>query len=319
MENCKYNKTSKYKASEFGRILIFPFILWNWPKQLQFSFRNDRFGGKYPHPSVENVKGRSPIQHHVYYTPDYDFYLFDVYIWGLHHQQDEKKETGFFMDYDEMVQLLQKHSFTLYAKELFRGTLEECLNFDSNFSTRIPIEFYRLPKLENYENICEGVVIKPIRDMYTKEKNERFMIKKKNEAFNEVTRPKKAPRPRKTTKKPKFEHAETATPVLQALEQYLNTSRLESAVSKIGDILKSFKLRNQCLALLVQDALADYKKEHLSEWEQVKKIDQKSITKYLSEEAKEVICDYVYEVSTNHENTNAQGSTSDDSAKVETE
>ena len=130
------------------------------------------------------------------------------------------------------------------------------------------------------------------------------MIKKKNEAFKEVVQPKKPPRPRKKTKKPKFENAQVTSPVFDLIAQYLNGVRLESAISKIGNILTSFKLRNQCLALFVQDVLADFKKEHSIEWDTVPKVDQKLITKYLAEEAKEIITDYVYEFSNSENNEN---------------
>lgn len=282
MVNCKCSvKCFKYPLSQINGVFVF-----------------HRFGGKYPHEQVENVKGRSVIQQHVYYTPDYDFYIFDIYVWGL----EKKKESGFYVPYDEMIESLKECEFTLFAKELFRGSFEECLNFDCQFSTKLPTEYFQLPPLKDYSNICEGVVIKPVKELVTACKKERFLIKKKNEAFKEVTTVKKPPRKRKTIKKPEFKYSEASTPVFEGLMQYMNPSRLESAISKVGDIMNSFKLRNKCLALLVQDALADYQKEHLKEWEQVPKEDKKLITKFMSEEAKEIIVDYVYEFS--NESTN---------------
>ncbi|EFC39947.1 predicted protein [Naegleria gruberi] len=260
------------------------------------NFYGEIFGGQYPHDQIENVKGRYPIQKHVYYTPDYDFYMFDVYVFGLN--VETKKEEGFYLAYDKMIQLLTECGISRYAKEVMRGTLEECLEYDCNYPTKIPQLFYNLPLVESCPNICEGVVIKPIRDMFTKEKGERFIIKKKNEAFKEVVQPKKPPRPRKKTKKPTFDNESVSTPVFDLIVQYLNDNRLESAISKIGNIITSFKLRNKCLALFVQDILADFKKEHSNEWDSLAKVDQKAISKYLSDEAKEIITDYVYEYTT---------------------
>ena len=229
---------------------------------------------------------------HLFYTPDYDFYIFDLYVYGL--DKTTGKERGFFIPYDEMVTILDNGGFSLYAKELFRGSLQDCLNFESRFTSNIPIKYYNLPPLST-PNICEGVVIKPVKEMYTSPKNDRFIIKKKNEEFNEMVKKPSKLRPRKSVPKPVFEDSSVSEPVFCAIMNYLNETRLESAISKTGDILNATsKKRNQCFALMVQDALADYKKEHLDEWEAVKKGDQKLITKHLAGEGKEIMYDYIY-------------------------
>lgn len=111
------------------------------------------FGGHYPHKEVQNVNGRVPIQRHVYYHTEFDFYIFDIYFSGV--EKETLKEKQFFLPYDLFVKALSECEFNCYAKEIFRGTFEECLKFDCVFDSIIP-SYYGLPGLPHHTNICEG-------------------------------------------------------------------------------------------------------------------------------------------------------------------
>jgi len=122
-------------------------------------------GGRYPHPDVEPVKHVGGIQKEVYYSPDIEFYAFDI-MWD-----------GKFLNVDDFEKIMTMSDMGLtYAKRLYTGTLEQCLKYPNEFQTTIPRE-YGLPSIEG--NICEGVVIKPV--IYTELiDGTRVILKNKN-------------------------------------------------------------------------------------------------------------------------------------------
>ena len=79
-----------------------------------------------------------------------------------------------------MNELFEAESF-FYAKTLFRGTLAECLKHPNGFQSKIA-EWLGLPAIE--DNICEGIVIRPVTPMYLRN-GSRVLIKSKNERFAE--------------------------------------------------------------------------------------------------------------------------------------
>ena len=110
------------------------------------------------------------IQRGVCYTPDHEFYGFDIYLFT--------EEGGRFLPVDEVNELFETYSF-FYAKTLFRGTLTECLKQPNAFQSKIA-EWLGLPAIE--DNICEGIVIRPVTPMYLRN-GSRVLIKSKNECI----------------------------------------------------------------------------------------------------------------------------------------
>lgn len=129
------------------------------------SIYGELFGGGYPHPDIPIDHKSQLVQRGIYYAPSNDFYAFDILING---------ES--YLNTEMVNQLFEKHKF-LYAKTLFKGNLSDCLSYPNAFKTTIPQEF-NLPELEG--NICEGVVIRPIKPLFLKS-GERIIVKNKNE------------------------------------------------------------------------------------------------------------------------------------------
>ncbi|MDR2802032.1 MAG: hypothetical protein LBB31_02305, partial [Prevotellaceae bacterium] len=132
----------------------------------------EMFGGKYPHPDVQNVPGVLNIQKGVYYCPTHEFYGFDIFVTG----PDSKKyfsvnETNTFFE----------DAGILYAKTLFQGTLDECLAYPNDFPSHIA-GWLGLPPVEG--NICEGVVIRPAEPAFLSN-GSRILLKNKNSKFAE--------------------------------------------------------------------------------------------------------------------------------------
>ena len=132
----------------------------------------------------------------------------------------------------------------------------EALEYDTKFNSLIS---------NKEDNICEGVVVKPYRSIY-ENNGSIFYIKKKNEEFKEKSKEQKS-----------------STPINDNLlklqiefSAYINENRLDSVVSKEGDI-ESEKQIGLYIKLLMEDAKEDFIKDF---GDQLQHLDKKDL-KYL--------------------------------------
>lgn len=225
------------------------------------------FGGNYPHPDVAKVPEAMKLQQGVYYSPDNDFYAFDLRVYNKS-----------YLDLDQCAEIFEKVGF-LYAKTLFRGTFEECLKYPNEFQSNIA-KWLGLPEIEN--NIAEGIVIKPVELQFLPTKD-RVIIKNKNPKYEEkIIRKKKIKRPR-----PKL--SKQAENLQEEVSAYINENRLNNVLSKVGEIdwvkLQGDKVQMGKIAgLFAQDALKDFQKDFSREFEALEKTDQKNIKTFVSKE-----------------------------------
>ena len=167
-------------------------------------------GGSYPHEDVPIVNGINQIQKGVYYHPNIIFVVFDIMV------------NGEFLSPLDVV--FTTSEVGLYSVPILKvGTFEECVDYGNKFITRIPILF-GLPEIK--DNICEGVVIRPLeRDV--KIGDNRVIFKSKNDKHYERQKaPKKPHKPNVLPKK--------AQEAIDILAEYVNENRLRNVLSKIG-------------------------------------------------------------------------------------
>ena len=112
---------------------------WALLKEKGLSFQvmavyGELIGGTYPHPDVERDKAATKVQKGIFYSPRNEFYAFDLAL-----------------DY-RFVEIMEKSGF-LYAKTLFTGNFQECLQHANRFPSRIP-EWLGLPPIEG--NVCKA-------------------------------------------------------------------------------------------------------------------------------------------------------------------
>ncbi|MCI5083053.1 MAG: RNA ligase, Rnl2 family [Saprospiraceae bacterium] len=214
------------------------------------------FGGSYPHPEVDTVKQAMKVQKGVFYAPGNHFYAFDIVINGEQ-----------YLNMDVVEKYLAKAGF-FYAKPLLKGTLQECLAYANAFQTTIP-DLLGLPPIA--DNICEGVVIKPVESCFLKS-GARVVLKNKNEKWSEK---KQATRKvRKSVTLP--EH------VLELREEmlcYVTENRLNNVLSKIGEV--SMKDFGKVLGLFNKDILEDFEKDNQEALAALDKKEHKMLTKSL--------------------------------------
>jgi len=220
-------------------------------------------GGNYPHPDVKNNTNVSIIQKGVFYSPNHEFYAFDLYV------GDEK--SGFYATVDESNVFFERGEF-LYAKTLFRGTLDECLKYP-NDSISLISDWLGLPPIEN--NICEGIVIRPVITDYLSN-GARILLKSKNEHFLE----KKAIKKRVPKWLLKHSYSEQLNNLLFVVEQYVTENRLNNVISKIGHVSMPKEL-GKLIDLFSEDILEDFLKENSGNFAVLEKNEQKIFSRHL--------------------------------------
>ena len=210
-----------------------------------FIVYGELFGGYYPTNTTNwngplgtriNEKGVSiipfeerAIQEGIYYSPDIEYMVFDVVI------------NNQFMNYIEMIDILKKTNF-FYAKPLLIESYEKVMKYNINFNSTIP-EQLGLDILPN--NTAEGIVIKPIKNIYVMNKNKervRCIIKIKNKKFLEVY--------------DDFNMEEAKKSYKFIFHLLVNQNRFQSVISKIGKV--SDENKEFVIEQLYQDTFYDF-------------------------------------------------------------
>ena len=243
---------------------LFANIKAKYPKVTQISVFGEMFGGLYPHDGVQKERNVSLIQKGVCYTPGHEFYGFDIYLFT--------DDGGRFLPVNEANKFFEANGF-FYAKTLFRGTLTECLKYPNAFQSKIA-EWLGLPAIE--DNICEGIVIRPVVPMYLRN-GSRVLIKSKNERFAE----KKSVKKRNKLFAEPVPYSEALQTLIAEGEAYVTENRLANVVSHIGEVHfpKDF---GKVMGLLSKDVLDDFLKEHGGSYSALDKCEQKSLNKELN-------------------------------------
>ena len=241
------------------------------PEIMSITAFGEMFGGKYPHPDVEFEKNTQLIQKGVYYSPKHEFYAFDLYV--------TTQSSGRFLTVDQANDFFENGGF-LYARTLLRGTLSECMKYP-NDSPSLVAQWLNLPPIE--DNICEGIVIRPVAPTYL-HNGSRVLLKSKNARFEEKTAIKKRePRP---FVEPSY--SEELNNLLPVVKQYVTENRLNNVVSKIGAISVP-KDTGKLTGLFSKDILDDFLKEHSKEYEALEKAEQKHLNRHANSLATNLI------------------------------
>jgi len=243
---------------------LFSDIKAKYPEVTHISVFGEMFGGLYPHDGVQKERNVPLIQKGVCYTPGHEFYGFDIYLFT--------EDGGRFLPVDQVNELFEAEGF-FYAKTLFRGTLTECLKQPNAFQSKIA-EWLGLPAIE--DNICEGIVIRPIVPMYLRN-GSRVLIKSKNELFAE----KKSVKKRNKLFSEPVPYSEALQALIAEGEAYVTENRLTNVVSHIGEVHfpKDF---GRLMGHFSRDVLDDFLKEHGGSYSALDKCEQKSLNKELN-------------------------------------
>lgn len=269
-----YNSINVKKRYESKIFQLFKLISDKFNDVSQVTLFGELFGGVYPHEDVEKVSSAVFIQKGVYYSPDNDFYAFDILV---------NKEQ--YLDTDTINNLFKTVGF-LYARTIYRGSLSECLQYPNNFQSQIS-QWLGLPDLK--QNICEGVVIRPIQPCFFRN-GSRVLIKNKNEKWTENNN-----YIDKNILKSLLNQQEILSDDAQILceeiTKYITENRLLNVISKIGTVTP--KDYGKLLGLYCKDTLDDFLKAHKTEYEKLEKFESKAINKFLNSHAGKLVTNYL--------------------------
>lgn len=222
-------------------------------------------GGSYDHPNVAKVPNTTRVQKGVFYGPNNYFYGFDIVA------------DGTWLDPITVEQLYKEFGF-LHAQTLFRGSFEDCMKYPNEFDSKIPAQL-GLPPIS--PNICEGVVLRPIKPLFFG-CGSRVILKNKNDKWSEKSKESKHPRPPKE----ELKLSDQAISLFDSFSQFITENRLKNVISKIGAITsKDF---GKLLGGLMQDAHKDFLKEYPA-FDTLEKDEQKTIKSRIGEQAQALI------------------------------
>jgi len=218
-------------------------------KAIKYIIYGELFGGKYPHLEVEADQNLQAIQTGVYYSPSVEFYAFDIAI------EKTDAKSKYYLDYETSVKLFEESNI-IYAKPLFIGKFNDALEFNIRINSTIPKQL-NLPNLSN--NLIEGVVIKPFNDISSLDKKIRPIIKLKNPEFKEE----KFHKAKKWNYIPNTKSkSEELSFLVDEIMDYITINRLESAISKIGQLDFSSPKRIEEIKLeLLEDSLSEFNED----------------------------------------------------------
>lgn len=228
-------------------------------------------GGAYPHPGVQRIGRLTLIQKGVFYTPGHEFYGFDIYVFT--------KDGGCYLSVDETNALFEAEDF-FYARSLFTGSLDDCLRHPNQFQSKIA-EWLGLPAIE--DNICEGIVIRPVTPCYLRT-GSRALIKSKNEKFAE----KKSVKRRNKQLEQQVEYSKELTQLLGLLDPFVNENRLANVVSHIGEVQIPRDL-GKLIKEMSYDVVEDFLKEHSALYNVIDKSEIKIFNKELNKKISAIV------------------------------
>lgn len=236
------------------------------------------FGGLYRHQDVPRVIEATRIQGRIDYSPDNHWMPFDMTL------RNPESEQMLVVNLDTLKKLCEMHGLLCQIEE-FRGTLQECLNFNVEFNDDTGHRLFGLPIIE--KNTAEGVVIKPICALWLRN-GQRVILKNKNPMYKERIRATKAKTLELGNSLNKNE-----LKYLSILKEYMNESRVMSAISKIGKLTKdSF---GELLKMSSLDAISEFRKDYHDELTKLensldpKEFDFKKITKMMNKYSSSIV------------------------------
>ncbi|MDR1860573.1 MAG: RNA ligase, Rnl2 family [Bacteroidales bacterium] len=247
-------------------IALFEAVKRQYPDTVELQIYGELFGGSYPHPDVKRIRNIMTIQKGVFYCPWHDFYGFDLFI--------HAPETYGYLPVDAVARFFEEGGF-LYARTLFEGTLDQCLEYSNAFPSKIS-EWLGLPPIDG--NICEGVVIRPKEPLYLPN-GARVLLKNKNAKFAEKKQQRRHVRAQNDP-----EYSPELCELMATAEDYVTDNRLNNVISKIGHVSLPRDM-GKLIGLFSKDIIEDFLKEHNAEYIELDKNEQKLFNKFANKQA----------------------------------
>jgi len=154
---------------------------------------------------------------------------------------------------------------------LKHGTFRECMEYPNKFQTFIP-KLLDLPEIE--DNICEGIVLKPVIPLRCVD-GTRVIFKNKNAIYDERA---KAPK----VKRDPIPLTEKAQEIFDILSTYVTPQRLDNVLSKINTELLTRKQGfNTIMGLFRKDIMETFNDDYRGMMNTLEKQDKSIVSKQI--------------------------------------
>ena len=200
------------------------------------------------HPDLKEPSTCKMVQKEIWYRPDHDFIAFDLCA-----ILEDGSEC--FLPWPIFTQFCEEVVIK-YPPVLFKGTLQECLQYPNEF---YPYNPFKLPKLD--KNVCEGTVIRSVNPFYLPN-GKRAILKNKNDKFMEVKKVKNKP----------VQLPDSFVEWSSVATNYITQNRLNNVLSKMDEITSMKQIGE-----VIKNFAEDWKEEFLETYPELKEYPAKDL------------------------------------------
>lgn len=223
---------------------------------------------------IYNDTKKTPIQNEIEYAPNHDIIVYDILL-------SYDNNINVFINPNEVIELCKNNKIKV-LEPLHVGDLQTMLNLDPKYKTTIPKLYHDLPQ-SNINNIAEGFVIKPSRNIYhTQEHYSRVIFKYKNDVFSESNNKTKVKLP-KVDNNENNELMKEYEELFNNVQSYMTKTRYTNVLTKMTESEKSNtqKIRGLYISDVYNDVCDEY--EYISDNNKLKKLLKQHIHKLYNE------------------------------------
>lgn len=188
------------------------------------------YGGYYP--GIEKLEGNKLIQKGIYYSNTNEFAAFDLKYFiknNLDNLSDNPLDNSDkyvkYLSWDLFEQVVMESSIPI-VPIIKRDKWSEISKLNPTFESEV-YKLHGLNKVSN--NLAEGFVIKPVKEIYLKKDQERLIWKFKNPSFSEII---KSNGDNDNLSK---DQKNPPNPLISKIERYVCENRYDNVVAKIID------------------------------------------------------------------------------------
>ena len=180
LKNSFYNFQIIFESLKYKFIKIWEFLRKNRKDIVSIQFIWEIFWGSYPNSKTNNaikVQGEK-----IYYCPQNDWNMFDIVL-NTKESLNNKSNLPFedeYIDFKLFKEIYETFDIPV-PPFIWKWSLDSLLKIDIEKLESQVYKQYNLPKIEN--NIVEGIVIKPIKNLYSW--SHRIILKYKTKRFSE--------------------------------------------------------------------------------------------------------------------------------------
>jgi len=233
------------------------------------------------------------VQREILYCPHIEFYAFDIALTLRvmnNKNNNNSLETRKYMDYCDAMEIFKICKF-FYAKPLFIGTFEDCCKYNYEFKSTIPKLLGLQPLHKEYgDNLAEGVIIKPMKNVFYKLDNDkddilhRAIVKLKHPFFSErIGDFKRKFKVQRSQNNKKTDNDKDKDPQrIEMVLKMMNLNRYQSIISKHGNPDKdNYDFYVEKMVKDIYDDIVYIEENEINKWWENRILKREQLLKYI--------------------------------------